>query len=146
MKIALLLLLACVSLHAQVGTDPRRLTRRIEPQLRPQPPAARQGGAPAAVAGAAVPTKPLTAAEAESAKAKLTAEEQKKLQWQMERAEKGSDSAQFALGVRYLKGEGVPKDAEKAQKWLKEAAKNGNAEAKKKLAELEAEKLSGAKN
>ena len=69
-----------------------------------------------------------------------TAEAKKKLQWQMDRAEKGSDPAQYALGMRYLTGDGVPKDLEKAKKWLRESAKNGNADAKKKLPEVEAMK------
>jgi TPR repeat protein len=62
-------------------------------------------------------------------------EEKKKLQWQTERAEKGSDPAQFALGMRYLEGKGVEKDLKKARKWLEASAKQGNAEAKKALAE-----------
>lgn len=122
------------SLHAQVGTSPRTLTRRIEPQLRPQPPRAVQGGA-GGVAPAAAPKAPPTAAEAEQKQMELSLEEKKKLQWQMDRADKGSDPAQYTLGMRYLEGKGVPKDLKKARKWLTESAKQGNADAKKALAE-----------
>jgi len=65
----------------------------------------------------------------------LSLEEKKKLQWQMDRAEKGSDPAQYTLGMRYLEGKGVEKDLKKARKWLTESAKQGNADAKKALAE-----------
>jgi hypothetical protein len=123
----------CFSLHAQVGTSPRTLTKRIEPQLRPQPPRAVQGGAGAAPA--AVAPKAPTAAEAEQKQMELSLEEKKKLQWQMERAEKGSEPAQYTLGMRYLEGKGVEKDLQKARKWLTESAKQGNADARKALAE-----------
>jgi len=122
--------------HAQVGTSPRTLTKRIEPQLRPQPggrPAA--GAVGAAPAAAAAPKGPATAAELEQKQMEQSAEEKKKLQWQMDRAEKGSDPAQYALGMRYLEGKGVDKDLKKARKWLTESAKQGNADAKKALAE-----------
>ena len=134
-----LLLAACfalpVSIPAQVGSSPRDLTRRIEPQVRrPAPPqAARPAGSAPAVA--AQPQKPLTAAEVEQKKAMESVEEKKKLQWQMERAEKGSDPAQFALGMRYLEGKGVEKDLKKARKWLEASARQGNADAKKALVE-----------
>jgi TPR repeat protein len=141
MKTALLAVLcvASLSIQAQVGTSPRTLTKRIEPQIRPQPP--RYIPPPAAGTPAAAATaKPLTAKEAEQKKLEESAEAKKKLQWQMERAEKGSDPAQYALGMRYLNGEGVDKDLDKAKKWLREAAKNGNADARKKLPEVEAMK------
>ncbi len=70
----------------------------------------------------------------------LAAEEKKKLQWQMDRAEKGSDNAQYQLGMRYVKGEGVEKDLVKAKKWLEASAKQGNADAKKELAKLDEKK------
>lgn len=125
-----------LSLQAQVGTSPRTLTKRIEPQLRPQPPSVRRPPSAPGTAEAASATKaPPTAAELEQKQMELSAEEKKKLQWQMDRAEKGSDPAQFALGMRYLEGKGVDKDLKKARKWLTESAKQGNAEAKKALAE-----------
>ena len=137
MKILLasLLFISALSLQAQVGTSPRTLTKRIEPQLRPQPPAAPRPAAGAAAPAAAAPKTPLTAAQLEQQKMEQSIEEKKKLQWQTERAEKGSDPAQFALGMRYLEGKGVEKDLKKARKWLEASAKQGNAEAKKALAE-----------
>ncbi len=124
------------SIRAQVGTatSPRSLVRPIAPLVRPQAPAARpQPGAPGAATVA--PAKPLTAAELEQKQMELSAEEKKKLQWQMDRAEKGSDNAQYTLGMRYLNGEGVEKNGKKARKWLEASAKQGNTEAKKALAE-----------
>jgi TPR repeat protein len=136
MKTALLLgiFLGAISLQAQVGTSPRTLTRRIEPLVRPQPPRAmgnpNQNGAPAPVSKA-----PLSVEEKEQKKLEQSAEEKKKLQWQMERAEKGSDPAQYALAMRYINGDGVEKDPVRGLKWLKESAKQDNGDAKKKLAE-----------
>jgi TPR repeat protein len=129
------LFVTAISLQAQVGTSPRTLTKRIEPQIRPQPPSVRAPSSGAAPAAAAASKAPATAAELEQKQLEQSAEEKKKLQWQMERAEKGSDPAQYALGMRYLEGKGVDKDLKKARKWLTESAKQGNAEAKKALAE-----------
>ena len=129
------LFISALSLQAQVGTSPRTLTKRIEPQIRPQPPAAARPAAGAAAPAAAAPKTPLTAAQLEQQKMEQSIEEKKKLQWQTDRAEKGSDPAQFALGMRYLEGKGVEKDLKKARKWLEASAKQGNAEAKKALAE-----------
>jgi len=136
MKIHVLaaLFITAISLQAQVGTSPRTLTKRIEPQLRPQPPAV-HGTAPGASPAAAAPKAPPTAADLEQKQMEQSAEEKKKLQWQMERAEKGSDPAQYTIGMRYLEGKGVEKDLKKARKWLTESAKQGNADAKKALAE-----------
>lgn len=136
MKILVLasLFISTFVLQAQVGTSPRTLTRRIEPQLRPQLPAARPAPGVAAP-GATAPKAPPTAAELEQQKMEQSAEEKKKLQWQTERAEKGSDTAQYTLGMRYLEGKGVDKDLKKARKWLSESAKQGNADAKKALTE-----------
>lgn len=122
-----------LSLNAQVGTDPRRLTKRIAPLLPPQQPVARPAGS--APAAAAAPKAPPTAAELEEKQMQMSLEEKKKLQWQTDRAEKGSDSMQYTLGMRYLNGDGVTKDPKKARKWLDASAKQGNADAKKVLAE-----------
>jgi len=130
------LFIVSLSLHAQVGTDPRALTKRIAPQLPPPPPSVRPAHVtPSATGTAAAAKAPATAAEAEEKQMQLSLEEKKKLQWQTDRAEKGSDSMQFTLGMRYLNGEGVAKDPKKARKWLEASAKQGNADAKKALAE-----------
>lgn len=134
--LAAALFIGTLSLHAQVGTSPRTLTKRIEPLVRPQPPSAARPATPGAAAPTvAAPKAPPTAKELEQRKMEQSIEEKKKLQWQMDRAEKGSDPAQFALGMRYLEGKGVPKDLKKARKWLEASAKQGNAEAKKALTE-----------
>jgi TPR repeat protein len=44
-------------------------------------------------------------------------------------ADAGHPEAQYQLGVMYLKGWGVSKDAEKAYLWLGKAQKNGHAQA-----------------
>jgi TPR repeat protein len=137
MKAALLVLvLGCIPLQAQVGTSPRTLTKRIEPLVRPQPPRYVAPGQPGASAPAVA--KPLTEKETQQKKIELDAETKKKLEWQMSRATNGSAPAQYAIAMRYLTGDGLPKDTEKGTKWLKESAKNDYADAKKKLAELEA--------
>jgi len=50
-----------------------------------------------------------------------------------ERAEKGDASAQFDLGVMYIKGDGVPKDSTEAVKWYRKAAEQGDAVAQLEL-------------
>ena len=46
-----------------------------------------------------------------------------------ELAEQGHATAQFALGVMYRHGEGVPKDASQAVTWYRNAAEQGDASA-----------------
>jgi TPR repeat protein len=43
------------------------------------------------------------------------------------RAEQGNATAQFYLGIRYAKGQGVPKDPAEAVKWCRKAAEQGYA-------------------
>ncbi len=43
-------------------------------------------------------------------------------------AEQGNADAQFMLGKMYLKGQGVPRDPEQANKWFRRAAAQGNAD------------------
>jgi hypothetical protein len=49
--------------------------------------------------------------------------------WQMEKAEAGSDSAQCAIGMRYLKGDGLAQSETIGRTWLVESAKQGNSDA-----------------
>lgn len=44
-------------------------------------------------------------------------------------AEKGNVTAQFKLGFEYLSGQGVPRNLQKAAKWLRRAAEQGSATA-----------------
>jgi len=96
------------------------------------------GGAPAppavpqpvwSVPSAAAPSGPPVASKEEVARNTLA--------FQKQRAQAGAAHAQYDLGVRYQKGDGVDKDLKLARKWLAAAAKNGHSLASKKLAELE---------
>lgn len=69
--------------------------------------------------------------------------ERRVVAFQRKRADEGSPSAQYQLGLRYLRGEGVPKDSGEARKWLSLALKSGHTQAKRKLAELGWETASG---
>jgi TPR repeat protein len=60
------------------------------------------------------------------------------LAFQRKQAREGSASAEYELGIRYLKGNGVGKDAHQARYWLSLAAKGGSLQAHKKLQELDA--------
>jgi len=51
-------------------------------------------------------------------------------------AKLGLAIAQLKLGVMYLKGKGVKKNLDEAAKWFGEAAKQGDAEAIRRLAKL----------
>jgi TPR repeat protein len=72
------------------------------------------------------------------AKAKAAKEEavRKTVEFQKRRADEGSESAQYELGLRYLKGDGVEKDEAAGRKWLELASKNGYGPATKKLDDL----------
>ena len=73
---------------------------------------------------------------------KLKAEKERLTQntvkWQMQRAEEGSSTAQYGLGIRYLNGDGVEKDPDKARLYLRKAADGGEDRAIKKLEQLDA--------
>jgi len=114
--------------NAASATDPRGLTKRIAPQITPQASAAKPA-APVAVPAPA----PIDPVKAEAAKQET---ENKRLTYQKKKAEEGADYAQYDLGIRYLNGDGVEKNADTAKQWLDKAAKNGHSGAKKKLQEL----------
>ena len=63
------------------------------------------------------------------------------LKFYQERAEKGDAYGQYRVGIRYLKGEGVPKDLGKARDYLSKAAAQGNQDAAVELAKLSAPEL-----
>ena len=48
-------------------------------------------------------------------------------------AEQGDAAAQTSLGLKYSKGDGVPKDLSKAFEWFQKAAEQGNADAQSQL-------------
>lgn len=132
MKPVLLLSLAVLLGSSAFGQSARQLTRRIAPLTQPPAPRAQPGAAGAIVGGTAVavPADP----------AKVAAEKQKTesnlIKYHRQRAEAGSDNAQYELGMRYLTGAGVPKDEKIGRDWIDKAAKGGNAKAVKKLQEL----------
>jgi hypothetical protein len=64
------------------------------------------------------------------------ADEKKLIDWQKQRAESGSENAQYELGMRYLTGKGVDQNPDEAKKWLEKAAKQGHSQAKRKVEEL----------
>jgi TPR repeat protein len=100
------------------------------------PPATTPAPAPAPSAPAKPYRTPLPAVDPVKAQAEKDAQLQRTIEFQKKRAEDGSPTAQYDLGLRYLSGDGVEKDIDLANKWLKAAAKNGNKDAEKKLAEL----------
>ena len=139
---AWILVLVVTNLSAQTA---RQLTRRIvpppnnaspatgTPASRPAPPP------PAAVPSpnnAAVPAPP-PPADAEKAKQEAL---RKTIEFQKKRAAEGSPSAQYELGLRYLKGDGVDKDEAAGMKLLEESAKQDYTLAKKKIEELKEKK------
>ncbi|MGI8965426.1 MAG: tetratricopeptide repeat protein [Limisphaerales bacterium] len=115
--------------QAQV-TSSRALTRKIVPPKEspaPDPAPAPKPLVKPQVVAAPVPAK----TEGEKAEIlKKTVESQKK------RAEEGSASAQYELGMRYFNGDGVGKNLELARQWLELSAQQGNAPAAKKLEAL----------
>lgn len=46
--------------------------------------------------------------------------------WLRERAAHGDAQAQYAMALRYARGDGVPRDAAQAARWFAAAARNGN--------------------
>jgi hypothetical protein len=61
--------------------------------------------------------------------AQQTASERNELNALKARADKGDAEAQIALASRYAEGAGVPRDPDKAVKWLRKAADRGSARA-----------------
>ena len=113
------------------ATTPRAYPAQPAPQTAPPP-----VPPPAATAAPVLRTP---AAPSDPAKAKSASDEavRKTVEFQKKRAEEGSSVAQYDLGVRYLKGDGVEKDEAAGKKWIEKAAKDGNSQAVNKLKELE---------
>jgi hypothetical protein len=110
------------------------LTRKVVPQQQQPParPAPQYAPAPAVV----VPQRPLTEKELIKAKADKSKNEVRQFEFYKRRAEEGSDHAQFELGQRYLNGKGTDPNEKLGREWLAKSAKQGYAQAKKKLDEL----------
>lgn len=136
MKASLLLCLGVLTVsQALAQYSATTLTRKVAP--RPQP-AAPAGGAYSG--GGASPGAGYAAGATVVDPAKVAAQKQKTesdlIKYHRQRAEAGSDSAQFELGMRYLAGNGVEKDEKLGRQWLEKSAKAGNIKAVKKLEEL----------
>jgi TPR repeat protein len=138
MKPARALLFVALTLSLSSGQtlaqSARQLTRKIVPQpaqpAQPAPATVRPQPGPAPAPAPAAPIDPAKAAAEKAEQDKRVVEFQKK------RAEQGSASAQYDLGLRYLEGNGVAADEATARKWLTEAGNNGNKAAARKLKEL----------
>lgn len=64
-------------------------------------------------------------------------QEERIINFQRQNAISGNPSAQYDLGMRYLKGDGVEQDDAQALNWLSLSAKNGNSRAKKQVDDLQ---------
>jgi len=129
---------ACVSLQAQYQS-PRQYLKRLQPTQPAAAPA--PSGLPPGptVAPAPSATAAPTAADANKAAAEKQATLKRTIEFQRKRAEAGSASAQYTLGLRYVQGDGVEKNLAEGCKWLRASAKQDNVWAKKKLEELDKE-------
>jgi len=112
----------------------RSLTRKIVPQQ--QQPAQPARPAPQAVPAQQAPPRQLTPQEEAKAQIQKDKNDVKQFDFYKRRAEEGSDDAQYQLGLRYLSGKGTDKNEKQGREWLAKAAKQGHAQATKKLAEL----------
>ena len=149
LAVLLLLNVAFVSsIHGQ-ATSVKRITKQLPPGSVPspsQPPSApvppAKPGPPSVTppARTAVPVAP--AAPAAAVKTKTDAEKaellKKTIKSERKRAEGGSDAAQYDVGMRYFRGDGVEKNLEEARKWLEMSAKQGHETAAKRLEDVKA--------
>lgn len=135
--IALVALLAVGgwSAHAQSA---RKLTERITGPGKPIPPRPSPAPRPVRPASPAVTPAPPLAAPKDPRKAAAEKDERlrKVIEFQKQRAEKGSPTSQYDLGMRYLTGDGLEPDLPLAKKWLGAAAKQGHKMAAKRLEEI----------
>ncbi len=108
----------------------RNYTRRVAPDA---PPPAPVRNTPPVVVPLQPAPQPVDPAKAKVEKEELT---KRTVEFQKKRAEGGSPSAQYDLGVRYITGDGVEKNLATARKWITAASTNGHYYASKKLIEL----------
>ncbi|MGV3771378.1 MAG: tetratricopeptide repeat protein [Verrucomicrobiales bacterium] len=127
---------SCMVSEGQVIRGARDYTGRVAPQ-NPAPQPAAPSYRSATPSAAARPSKQATQVDRD-------ANDQKLFQYQKLRAEKGSETAQYELGLRYLNGKGVEADPAKAREWFEKAAKGGNALAKKQLDLLKSTSIASA--
>lgn len=147
------LLAAGVTAHARPGLRlyqprrpyvrravPRYPVRRQQPVQTPLPAVAQPPATFAQLFEPVVAAPPPAPTEADLAKAAAdkAAADQRLLAFQRKRAEGGSASAQYELGVRYLTGKGVEVSPSEARKWLAASAKQDYSAAQRKLKDLDA--------
>ncbi len=133
------LLIASVPSGANAQYSARQLTRKIVPQPQQQQPIRpNQPVQPAPAAPTSQVARPAVAAQPESERVRANRDEaaRKAVEFQKKRAEEGSPQAQYDLGVRYLKGNGVEKNDALGREWLQKSAENGSIHAQRKLDEL----------
>ncbi|MFN7138106.1 MAG: hypothetical protein ACK4UN_02080 [Limisphaerales bacterium] len=139
MKAAVLVLLSFLCLQVAVYSQvpsARDVVRRATPkdQRTPPPEQAPPANTPPQAGQANTrPTPPPVRPKTDAEKQEI---EKKTVEFQMKRAQEGSASAQYDLGIRYLNGQGVEKNEETARQWLNAAAQQGNSAAAKKIEEL----------
>jgi len=130
----LAMMVLAVGLQAQSA---RQLTRKVVPP--PPAPAPSQPARPATPVQPVAPAAPTSVpappppADVEKAKQETL---KKTIEFQKKRAEEGSAAAQYELGLRYLKGDGLPKDAALGRHWIERSATNGYSLAIQKLEDL----------
>jgi len=143
-----------VATHAQLGAAKRAAQRvatsgsqRQLPDEKGTVPAQYQGVRPVTPAAAPVAVAPAAVKPVDPAKqsAEKEAAVQRLVTAQKEQAEKGRPWSQYALGMRYLNGDGVPADPKVGRQWLEKSAAQGESEAVKKLKELDAAAAAQAK-
>jgi TPR repeat protein len=132
MKVLPLLCLSAMTSLSTLGQySATTLTRKVAPRPQPAPAQARPAGG--AIAVQAAPAAPVDPAKVQAEKRKS---ESDLIKYHRQRAEAGSDNAQYELGIRFLTGNGVEKDEKLGREWLARSAKSGNPKAVKKLEEL----------
>lgn len=113
------------------ATSVKRITRKVAP-----PPSV---SATSSVSKATAPQQPQTSAvwyatvPRQKTRAETEEARKKAIEFQKKRAEEGSATAQYDLGMRYLNGDGVERSAEMAKKWIDLAAKQDHTQAKQQL-------------
>lgn len=149
-------LLTSTVLQAQVYS-PRAITKRVvpppdtnAPPRQPTPPVPGRPtpgtpGAPAVARPLPAPVRIVQpAVNPEKARAAREEAIRKTIEFQKKRAAEGSESAQYELGMRYLKGDGVEKDEATGRKWITLSATKGYGPAKRKVEEFKREALAPA--
>lgn len=154
-RLTLFVLLVCSMVSLQAQLRYYRFPRRLPPQMPAQPypqtlgptnvpiqntstnPAPAPAPAPPVIVTQVVVRVVQPPPDPEKVKAQKAELLRRVVDFQKRRAEEGSESAQYELGLRYLKGDGVEKDEPAGRKWLALASKHGYLPATRKLEELD---------